>query len=82
VDTLTAVAEAAPIGIPVEHRDAASRYIAAIVASDARASADPRFAALRTRQLWEQFGREHAAVATGPYARHGQAALRIALGKL
>jgi hypothetical protein len=82
VDTLSVVEEVAPTGIPVADREAASRYIAAIVSLDRRARGDAGFAAWRTRQLWDQFGAEYAAVATGPYARHGQAALRIALGRL
>ena len=82
MDTISVVADAAPIAISVEDREAASRYIAAIVARDRHASDDPAFAAWRTRDLWHRFGAEYRTVATGPYARHGHGALRIALGRL
>jgi hypothetical protein len=78
VDTLSVLAEAAPIGIPVEDRETAGRYIAAIMAGDRQASGDPGLAAWRTRQLWGQSGAEYGAITTGPYARQDQAALRIA----
>jgi hypothetical protein len=82
VDTLSVVVDEAPVGLPVDDREAASRYIAAIVARDRRAAADARFAAWRAHQLWDRFWVEYEAVATGPYARHGGAALRIALDRL
>ncbi len=82
MNTLRAIAESAPIDIPPEAREAASLYIAAIVGRDRHASDDPGFAAWRTRELWEQFGAEYRGVASGPYARRGHAALRIALGRL
>ncbi len=82
METTRVVKEATSPSIPAEDRDAARRYIAAIVARDRRASADSAFAALRRRQLWEQFEAEYGAAQTGPYARHGRAALRIALSRL
>jgi hypothetical protein len=82
MDTLSVVEAGVWVGIPVEDRESANRYIAAIVARDRHALADPGFAAWRTRQLWAQFGAEYRAAATGTYARRGGAALRIALAKL
>ena len=81
MDTLSVVAEEAPIDLPVD-RTAATRYIAAIVARDRLASHDTHFAAWRARQLWDQFCADYQAAATGPYARCGGDALRIALGRL
>jgi hypothetical protein len=82
VETIHAVADPTPDGIPAEDCVAASRYIAAIVARDPRAAGDPGFAARLTRQLWDRFGIEHRSIASGPYARQGHVALRIALGRL
>jgi hypothetical protein len=65
----------------LEHEAAAS-YISAIVAHDACSSMGIGFAELRTRQLTEQFVAAYTAVATGPYARRGNDALRLALGRI
>jgi hypothetical protein len=82
VSTLSAVVDASEVRIAGEDRRAASRYIAAIVARDRHACADPRFAAWRTRELWDRFVTEYRTIGTGPYAQHGRVAVRLALGRL
>ena len=71
-----------PIEISPVERAAAARYISAIVAHDQHVALSGSLAELRTRQLWAEFEVAYAAVATGPYARRGDAALRTALGRL
>jgi hypothetical protein len=70
------------IAISSQEREAAGRYISAIIARDLRGSAGNYGAELRTRQLMDQFVAAYTAVATGPYARRGSDALRLALGRL
>jgi hypothetical protein len=58
--------------IPEAHREAAERYIAAIVRDDPA----------RSHELLAEFEFNYRRVGHGPYARHGADALRIALGRL
>jgi len=63
-----------------EHMAAARRFIAAIVAGDQliRLLGEPH-ALAEAERLWDQFLERYGAVTSGPYARHGPDALRIAL---
>ena len=68
--------------IPDEYRDSALRYIEAIARHDQYAFLGSEFVASRKTALWEQFVSTFTALQTGPYARHGQDAVRIDLGRL
>ena len=68
--------------IPTEHREAAARYIAEIARRDAVAELGPEYEAERAGDLWETFVVTYKAVATGPYAKRGADAIRIALSRL
>ena len=70
------------ISIPNDHRDSAIRYIEAIAQHDRYAFLGPEFVAVRTSELWDQFVADYTSLQIGPYARHGQDAVRIALGRL
>lgn len=66
-----------------DHMEAAGRFIAAIVAGDpvCRLLGEPHVT-VESERLWDLFVERYAAVATGPYARHGADALRVALSSL
>lgn len=66
-----------------EHLDAAGRFIAAIVAGDAAVQllGEPHITA-ESERLRDRFIERYAIVASGPYAKHGADALRIALSSL
>jgi hypothetical protein len=68
--------------IPAAHREAATRYIAAIVQRDPVSLVGGAFVEARSRELWDRFESDYTSLNRGPYARHGADALRIALGKL
>jgi hypothetical protein len=68
--------------IPAAHREAAERYIAAIVKRDPVNLVGGEFVAARTKELQDRFDADYANLGRGAYARHGADALRIALGKL
>jgi hypothetical protein len=68
--------------IPAEHREAAARYIAEIARRDALAKLGPEFEAERAGELWETFVATYRSVSTGPYAKRGTDAIRVALGRL
>ena len=67
----------------LEHQDvvAAKRYIDAILNRQPVGRGSAESADLR-RELWERFVVEYRNVSTGPYARRGGVALRLALGRL
>ena len=79
--TLMPFPEPPSIAISAEERDAVTRYIAAIVAHDTHGS-EAVDAVERTRALWAEFMTAYTDVATGPYARRGDAAMRLALGRI
>jgi len=68
-----------PVGISPEEERRARAYIWAIVAR-ADLSADELEA--ETGRLWKRFGDTYAALTTGPYAKSGYDAFRIALGQI
>ena len=80
--TVTMTTTPTEIIIPDDHRDSAVRYIEAIAKHDQYAFLGPEFVAVRTSELWDQFVATYTALQVGPYARHGQDAVRIALGRL
>ncbi len=82
MDSMNAVRETAVIAIPDEHREAASRYIDAIVSRDPDATLGPAYLEWRTEELWNRFLSDYTSIATGAYAKHGRDAVRIALGRL
>lgn len=78
---IVAVAPADDAEIAEQDVIAATRYIDAIIRREA---SDPKSAAsadLR-RELWDRFVAEYRYVSTGPYARRGGAALRLALSRI
>lgn len=82
---MTTATETSTAGTLVEpgHVEAARRFIAAIVAGDAacRLLGEPHVTA-ESERLWDRFIDRYAAVVSGPYAKHGSDALRIALSSL
>lgn len=70
------------IQIPEEHREAATRYIAEIARRDPLAFLGPAYEAERASELWDCFVDFYQTVSTGPYAKRGGDAIRIALGRL
>lgn len=78
----TGVTAVTTLEIPAEHREAAARYIAEIARRDAHARLGPEYEAERAGELWETFLATYQAVSTGPYAKRGTDAIRIALGRL
>ena len=82
METVTMSSTPTEIIIPDEYRDSAIRYIAAIAKHDQYAFLGPEFVASRTSELWDKFVADFTSVQVGPYARHAQDAVRIALGRL
>jgi hypothetical protein len=82
MEAITVPAPPVNIIIPAAHRDAATRYIAAILRRDCVALPGDAFVAARTRELLARFESDYVSLSHGPYARRGADALRIALGKL
>ena len=83
METQTAAVDTDIASIPAEHRDAADRYIAAIVRTDPlTALIGQEYIAGRTAWLLDQFVENYGDISRGPYARHGPDALRIALASL
>ena len=80
--TVTMTTTPTEIIIPEAYRDSALRYIEAIAKHDQYAFLGPEFVATRSSELWDQFVTTFTALQVGPYARHGQDAVRIALGRL
>ena len=69
--------------IQADHREAARRFIEAIVAGDAtcRLLGEPH-ATAESERLWDRFIERYAEIVSGPYAKHGADALRIALSSI
>jgi hypothetical protein len=82
MEATTTQSQATDFSIPVAHREAAERYIAAIVRRDPIHLVGGPFEDARTKELIGRFEADYANVGSGPYARHGADALRIALGRL
>jgi hypothetical protein len=82
MNTLIQATAPQSIAISAPEREAAGRYISAIIAHDRLTSRSTDLAELRTRQLMDQFVAAYTAVTTGPYARRGSDALRLALSRL
>jgi hypothetical protein len=82
METRTSAPEATTVVIPAAHREAATRYIAAIVRRDPLAMLGQSFIESRTGELLDAFAATYANVVSGPYARHGADAMRIALARL
>ena len=82
-DTRNVVAAAPPDDAEIAEQDeiAAMRYIDAIVAREPGGPTSASAADLR-RALWDRFVAEYRTVSTGPYARRGGAALRLALARI
>jgi hypothetical protein len=78
---IVAAEETVASSIPVDHRVAAHRYIAAIVEREGARRLDGPFGDLQSL-LWHRFVTDYAAVTSGPFARHGSDAIRAALGRL
>jgi hypothetical protein len=77
-----ATSERAPdtvIDIPAEHYEVARQYVMAIVARDRRAAFDAPYSHRLTASLWNRFFAEYVQASSGPYARRGRDAVRIAL---
>jgi len=70
------------VTIPEAHREAAERYIAAIVRRDPVCLVGTDAVSRRCRELLAEFEFHYRRVGHGPYARRGADALRIALGRL
>jgi hypothetical protein len=69
--------------VPSAHTDAARDFIAAILAIDplCRLIGEPHLTA-EAERLWNRFIDGYSAAVSGPYAKHGADALRIALSGL
>lgn len=80
-----ATSDSAPdsvIDIPAEHYEVARQYVVAIVGRDRRAAFDSRYCQRLTASLWNRFFAEYVQVSSGPYARRGRDAVRIALSRM
>jgi hypothetical protein len=82
MNTLSQVTVPPTVEISLHEREAAACYISAIIAREASTLPLSDYAELRKRLLTEQFVAAYTAVATGPYARRGGDALRLALGRI
>ncbi len=82
METTTQQTETIEIVIPEAHREAATRYIVAIIARDPLALLGDTYVETRSQELWARFAADYRSLHQGPYARHGADALRIALEKL
>jgi hypothetical protein len=82
METTTHPTEAIEIVIPEAHREAATRYIVAIIGRDPLALVGDTHVESRTHELWARFETDYRSLHQGPYARRGADALRIALEKL
>jgi hypothetical protein len=77
--TATETTSAAEL-IGAAHIEAAGRYISAILAGDPLTGIlGETYAIAESERLWDRFVMGYADVVSGPYARHGADALRIAL---
>lgn len=66
--------------ISPDHIEAAGRYIAAILAGDPlTAILGEAYTIAESERLWDRFVSRYADVVSGPYAKHGADALRVAL---
>lgn len=85
ITTMTTATETISAAATVEprHMDAARDFIAAILAIDpvCRLLGEPHIT-VESERLWDRFIECYAAVVSGPYAKHGADALRIALSSL
>jgi len=82
MEATTTQTQTPEISIPVAHREAADRYVAAILRHDPVHLLGDEFVAARTRELLDRFEADYISLGRGAYARHGADALRIALGRL
>ncbi len=82
MEATTAQTQTTEFVIPAAHREAAHRYIAAIVRREPAHLVGGEFETARTQELLDTFEAAYSGLNHGPYARHGADALRIALGRL
>jgi hypothetical protein len=82
MEAATTASQPVQLTIPDAHRQAAERYIAAILRRDPAALLGPDAHRARSRELLAEFEFHYRRVGHGPYARRGPDALRIALGRL
>lgn len=71
----TTQTQATQIVIPEAHREAAKRYIAAIVQRDPITLVGGDFVNARNQELWDRFETGYVDLSRGPYSRHGADAL-------
>lgn len=82
MNSVTISSQALDVSMPAADRDAALRYISEIAHRDPLAFLGPEYEAERSSDLWDRFVATYVAVTTGPCARHGRDAIRVALGQL
>ena len=82
MEATTTQSQSVEVMIPEAHREAAERYIAAIVRHEPAHLLGAEAEATRSAELFTEFELNYRRVGHGPYARHGADALRIALGRL